>query len=229
MNRLTKFTLAASAAFTLGSASIFASAGIYGTALVVSGSTALDGLSTILYEANLGGGLDYAPQSPTQSNITYDSSGDLAAGTVSLGTYNIATGDTLTLDGGEVLTYKSGSDNFTNADLYYSLNGGSSFTDLGLAFNQDGVNYANSDDHQRWYTDNANVNLLNGLQNGTYYLTVYLQATDNYGSGTYVPVDNNGGGNYTASFTVVPEPATLSMMLASGIFGSFYLIRRRRK
>ncbi len=41
----------------------------------------------------------------------------------------------------------------------------------------------------------------------------------------------SGGQTLTGvdSFTVVPEPSTVTMMLSAGLFGSFYLMRRRRK
>ena len=235
MNRFTKFTLAAASVFTVCSAPVFASGGIYGTGLVLTSGTGGYTPSTTLYEALLGGGGDYGPDyssapgnTPATLTInTYDTSGDLAAGTVNLGTFNLATSDSLTLDGGEVLTYKNGSDNFTGANLFYTIDNGS-FTTAPLAFNQDDLASSAGSDNQRWYTDTDAVNLLSGLSNGTYTLDVYYNATDNYGSGTYVPVDNNGGPNYNATFTVVPEPSTIMMLLGSSLFGSFYLLRRKR-
>ncbi|HEX4085802.1 MAG TPA: PEP-CTERM sorting domain-containing protein [Chthoniobacteraceae bacterium] len=146
-----------------------------------------------------------------------------AAGDPSLGTFNVATGDTLTLDGGEELTYKNGDSNVSAATMFYSINGGS-YSSAPLAFNEDDVNSSAGD--QRWYSDtSADANLLAGLPNGTYTLSVYFQDTNTDDGNDYI---SNNSGNYNATFTVVPEPATLGMLLCSGLFGSFYLIRRRR-
>ena len=226
MNRLTKLALTAAAVLTVSSVPVFAGAGIFGTAGVItytsSGVTVNDLLeATGLNDSRL------QPFDPTLSPISYDTSGNDANGTLNLGSFNVANGDTLNFDGGEVLTYKSGNDNFTGADVYFSINNGS-YTKVPLAFNYDNVN-SNAGD-QRWYTDNySSGNLLTGLANGTYTVNFYFDATDNHGDGIYTPVVNNGGPpNYTATFTVVPEPSSIMMLLSSGLLGSFYLIRRRR-
>jgi hypothetical protein len=226
MNRLTKFALAATAVFTVCSTPVFASAGIFGTAAVVSftlgGTTTNDVLeATLLRDSE--NRLD--PSSPTLSPLSYDASGDDANSTLNLGTFTLGT-DSLTFAGGEVLTFKSGSDNFTGADVYYSIDNGS-FVQIPLSFNEDNV--AGSTGDQRWYIDTNTGNLISGLSAGSHTLSFYFDATDNYGTGIYTPVVNNSGPNYTASFTVVPEPSTLMMLLSSGLFGSFYLISRRRK
>lgn len=227
MNRLTKFTLAATAVFTVCSASVFADAGIFGTAAVVSFSIGGTTTNDVL-EATLLGDSRLQPTSPTLSPLHYDPSGDDANNTLNLGSFNDTTfsTDSLTFAGGEVLTYKSGSDNFTGADVYYSIDGGS-FTQVALGFDQDNVDGTTGD--QRWYKDNGTANLLSGLSLGTHTLSFYFDATDNYGSGIYTPVINNGGPNYSATFSVVPEPSTLMMLMSSSLFGTFYLLRRKRK
>lgn len=230
MNRLTKFTLTAAAVFTLCSLPTFASSGIFGTGVVISlnigGAPALD-----LFETTLLGDSRQNPANPGDGGVSLGSptlvtSGgwsNTGSGGFSLGTFNVVTGDTLTLDGAEVLTFKNGGSDVTGALLGYAIDG-SFGTEKGLAFNEDNVNGNTGD--QRWYSDStADVNLLSGLSVGTHTLTVYYHATTSDGD----KFENNGGGNFTASFTVVPEPSSLMMMLSSGLFGTFYLIRRRRK
>jgi hypothetical protein len=39
--------------------------------------------------------------------------------------------------------------------------------------------------------------------------------------------NNNGGANYTATFTVVPEPATV-LLVGPALLGGLFFIRRRR-
>jgi len=243
MNRLTKFALAATAASLLGTIPAFANfGGIYGSGLVLTTSIGGDALTNEIYQANTGGGVNYAPSTspgsysgytltPSILSIgAYDSSGDFAGGTLNLGTFNNNTAagplDTLTLDGGEVLSYNNGDNpGVGTGDVFYKIDGGS-FVDLSLPINQGGFGGGTD---TRVYLDTADINLLTGLTDGAHTLTVYFDVNDNYGGGTFTPVDNNGGPNYTASFTVVPEPSTIMMLLSSGLFGSFYLISRRRK
>lgn len=232
MNRFTKFALAAAAALTVCSVPAFASSGIFGTGVVISlsigGSPALD-----LFEMTLLGDSRHEPAAgggeslgfPTLVNTTDGSESTWADGSnPSLGTFDPLTGDTLTLDGGEMLTFKNGGSNVSATDMFYSINGGA-FQDATLAFNQDSVNGVTGD--QRWYSDtSADVNMLAGLPNGTYTLSVYFRDTNTDDGNDYV---SNGGNNYNATFTVVPEPSTVMMLLGSGFLGSFYLIRRKRK
>ena len=232
MNRLTKFALAAAAAFTVCSSAAFADAGIFGAGVILTGSN-----GPTLYEFTQTnfmslGDSRYTPTAGSVNGDTlgtpsFDTSGGFSAGTENLGTYDITQGATLLFNGGELDTYKSGGANVNGAQIFYSLNGGSTFSSADqLAFNQDNVNGSTGD--QRWYSDGEAVNLLNGLSDGTYTLQVYLDATTD-ANGTLYANNNSSPTNYTATFTVIPEPSTIMMLLSSGLFGSFYLISRRRK
>jgi hypothetical protein len=252
MNRLTRFTLAAVAVFTLCSASVFAQtpySGIYGVGVVLSDT--LSGVAsfnlyalTDLGDSNLnstftptgGSGQGNTLGSPYINNTNGGSgtTSTWASGSgPSLGTFNIANGDALTLNGGEEVTYKGplyeGSANVSGADLFYSINA-SGFADAPLTFNQDlingSTNYNYGSDNQRWYIDSLGVNVLSGLSNGTYTLSVYFRDSNSDDGNDYV---SNSSNNYNATFTVVPEPSTLMMLMSSSVFGSFYLLRRRRK
>ena len=251
MNRLTKFSLAAAAVFTVCSAPAFAQySGIYGVGVVLSSTVSSVGsfnlyALTDLGDSNLnttftptgGSGQGNTLGSPYINN-TNDGGGNSTwadGSNPSLGTFNIANGDGLTLDGGEEVTYKGqvnyGNEaNVSGADMFYSING-SSFTDAPLVFNQDDIvgstNYTGGSDNQRWYSDSAaNVNMLSGLSNGTYTLSVYFRDTNTTDGHDYV---SNSSNNYNATFTVVPEPSTLMMLMSSSLFGTFYLLRRRKR
>ena len=136
------------------------------------------------------------------------------------GTFDTAVGNTLTLVGGEVKTFKNGISDVTGAFFDYRVfkvgNTPGSFTEFGLPF---AANLGGGGD-QRWDKTNENVNLLTGLGNGNYTLEVFARATSS--DGTHF--SNNGGLNYKANFTVVPEPASAVF----GLVGSVLLLRRRR-
>ncbi len=114
---------------------------------------------------------------------------------------------TLTLNGGQIKTWKNGTSNVTGAKMYYRVYSGTagSFTEIDLPWRQD----INSSD-QRWDTTTAGINLLNGLSAGIYTLEIYFKATTNEGDQYH----NNGGANYKATFTVnavatlTPTPVT---------------------
>ncbi len=67
-------------------------------------------------------------------------------------------------------------------------------------------------------------NVLSGLAEGTYTLEVYSEISTNAVNADPTIFNSNGGNNFKASFTVVPEPATAVL----GMFGLGLLLRRRR-
>jgi hypothetical protein len=56
--------------------------------------------------------------------------------------------------------------------------------------------------------------------NGNYTLEVFFRATTNEGE----RFSNNGGSNFKANFTVVPEPSSAAL----GLLGAAFMLRRRR-
>jgi hypothetical protein len=149
-----------------------------------------------------------------------------------LGTFDSGAGDTLTVSGAQGLTFKSGGGDVGGTLFNYSVKtaGGShSFTEETVGFGANstfndaaGTSYGGGGD-QRW--DNtgewAPVDLLSGLSNGDYEVQVFFRGTGN-------EVDffhSNGGGNYTATFTVVPEPSTTALL---GLGGLALILRRRK-
>jgi hypothetical protein len=133
-------------------------------------------------------------------------------------------GQTLTLTGGSLLTFKNGASNVTGAFLDYRVFSGTpsgSFTEISLPFNQDNVN-GNAGD-QRWATESSTVNLLAGLAPGSYELGVFLRETSSDGGA----FSSNGGANYGATFVVVPEFSGRVLFLLPALLGVFFLRRRR--
>jgi hypothetical protein len=145
-----------------------------------------------------------------------------------LGTFDV--GDTLQL-GGQQKSWKSGSD-VNGHKLYWKVSGG--FTGVTMAFqwNQGDLGNPgnlNNPGDQQWGGDvqggNSSLilssNVLAGLTPGDYTLVVYSSiTTDNAGEIS----NNNGGADYTATFTVVPEPSA-ALLGGLGLIG---LLRRRR-
>jgi hypothetical protein len=148
------------------------------------------------------------------------------------GSYDPGAGGNLNLSGGEVLTYKNGGSDVTSTNLFYRIyTAGSpsgSFNPLATGFTADatfadaaGTSYTGAGD-QKWSNSSSwnPVNLLTGLSSGNYELEIYMNATSTDGE----HFSNNGGSNYKATFTVVPEP---SAALLGGL-GLLALLRRRR-
>lgn len=135
------------------------------------------------------------------------------------GDFNVSVGNTLTLVGAEIKTWKNGASDVTGGRFDYRvyLTGDTpgAYSEFSLSWNGDlgGGN-------QKWDNTSANVNLLTGLTNGDYTLEVFSYSTTNEGN----QYSNNGGSNYKATFSVVPEPASAAL----GLIGTALLLRRRR-
>lgn len=139
--------------------------------------------------------------------------------------------DTLQL-GGQGKSYKNNFTDVTGMLLSYRLYSGApsgSFQSLNYAFQSNLV----APGDQQWGTDVAGANgtafftsnLLTGLANGTYTLELYSSITTNGVNEASTVFNNNGGNNFTATFTVIPEPSR-ALLLGLGLFG---LIMRRRR
>ncbi len=137
------------------------------------------------------------------------------------GTFNPSAGQTLVLNGFEVNTFQNSGDDIQSAFGDYRIREkGTTFTETSLGFR----NVTNGD--KKWDVTNLNVNLLAGLSNGTYTFDIYTRAHGVNNGFSFDLYDNNGGANYTATFTVVPEPSTW----AAGIlaFSALGFAQRRR-
>lgn len=149
-----------------------------------------------------------------------------------LGTFNL--GYSLTL-GSEINGFANGGDVFSEMSLYYRVNGGS--------WNQTTDNtVANvSGDNFRGETSGAD---LGGLGVGTHTVELYVSRSHTWDAGaggpytTYLNTTGDIGGGvepgdvaptadfFTATFTVVPEPATMALF-GMGLAGLMVARRRR--
>jgi len=125
-----------------------------------------------------------------------------------LGTFVQGT-NTLVLKGAEHNVYKCGGCDITatsmNYRIYATSGSAGSFTSVNVPYSS-GFNNGCGGADQQWKTTSANINVLNGLGAGTYFLEVYEMATATCGN-QYV---SNGGANYKAQFTLSCPTVTIS-------------------
>ena len=123
----------------------------------------------------------------------------------------------MTITDAEGLTFKNGTSDVTGVRFNYSVvatGGAHSYTEQAVGFTSNatfsdaaGTSYSSGGD-QQWSNSTAwaPVNLLTGLGVGTYEIQVFMRGTSNEGDFFH----SNGGINYTATFSVVPEPTTIA-------------------
>ena len=118
----------------------------------------------------------------------------------------LTSGSIFLLHGGQLKTYKNGSDDITGAAMYYRIyvQGTSSlpsFDTIYLPWKEDVISPLGSID-QTWEKNDLNINILNGLTDGHYIIEIYYEAFYTDPNGANIHVDNNGGGNYKATFSI---------------------------
>jgi hypothetical protein len=204
--------------------SAYAGSGIFGSGVELNANGAL---TNTLYALNDSGGTRLKPVGSTATlDETSWANGSEAVPVLNLGTFNPGAGNSLTLTGGALLTFKNGGSDVTGAFLDFRVFPAGSpsglFTEFSLPFNEDNV--AGNTGDQRWASETQSFNLLSGLPNGSYELGVFLRETSTDGGA----FSSNGGANYGATFQVVPEPSTW-VAGAMALVGCFYLRYRRRK
>lgn len=155
---------------------------------------------------------------------------------VTVGGTTYAGSSLLQLKGAEIKTTATGGD-YQNANnfgrMFYAITPSNinptSFTQFDLGFRGEAPTYPD----YKWDTTGATVNLLSSVSTpGTYRLTVYFESNGSWWNGTSqqffgISPDNNGGSNYSATFTAIPEPSSASLM-ALGAAGLLALRRRRK-
>ena len=119
----------------------------------------------------------------------------------------------LVLRGGEVKTFKNSGSDVTGASMSYRIykqgDAPGGFSTLNIPF---GSNLMAAGD-QSWFTNSQSINLFSSVtSNGTWVVEVFWNATAT--SPTQTHVDNCGGGNCIATFTVTTLSAELSAFSA---------------
>lgn len=203
-----KFLLILSVAFGAATSCVFAQSNPnyfgYGIEFSSTGPSAANS-GTTLYSLVQDGGTRLLPTGSTAtiSNSWTSASGDSAATKFNLGAFNPSAGDTLLLKGGSILTYGTVPSS-TNEYLNYRISPVSNISGNfapGINLPLDSTDPSGSGNNDRRFaTESSAVDVLNGLTPGTYVIDTY-----GYADGTYI---SNGGDNYAATFTVVPEPTT---------------------
>lgn len=178
-----------------------------------------------------------APLLPTGSTATLDNTswanGSEAVPVLNLGSFNPSAGNTLILKGGSELLYADvGSGGYASGGyINYRVFSGTGPAAVagapGFAPGQFmAVDVSLGGNDTRVAVQGLNIDLLAGLTPGTYTLGSYGFGYGNSdavsGAATYA---NNGGANYGAYFTVVPEPACATLL---GL-GCLAIILRRRQ
>jgi hypothetical protein len=215
-----KSSLIITAASLAAASTLSAASGIFGSYVGV--------------DANGGGNTFLGAQQPGSVLLTnFDG--------LNLGTFNVDIGDSLVLSGGEVLTFKNGGSDVSAASIEWRVNrvtptaSTGSFAAVNIGFSENATfadaasNSFGGTGDQKWASIASTPNVLAGLTAGTianpieYELEVFFKSTTTDGD----QFSNNGGDNFTATFTVVPEPSSYALL--AGMLGlTFVALKRRR-
>ena len=146
------------------------------------------------------------------------------------GTFNPTVGDTLTLanwyfenyawNGGDTPPGGGTNNNWLDDANTATLNLVIAGNDHTQTLTQSGV----SGNNRFWNNSPDTVDILAGLPNGTYTITASVSYTFNEWTGVKNVLTSSNNGPSTASFTVIPEPASAAL----GLLGATLLLRRRR-
>jgi len=171
----------------------------FGIELKGTGANASNSGITTLYAFDNGGTTRLLPSGSLAAlDQTSWANGSAASPALKLGAFNPGAGDTLTLFGGSMLTYQGGGATVTASHFNYAIGG--FVPGIRLLLDETNINGTVGD--TRWSCESAGVNLLAGLTNGTYVLQCYGCAGSSVGN----LYENNGGGNFKATFTVISTP-----------------------
>lgn len=187
-------------ALVVSSVSLFGAADFFGDGFFVLN---LNGAGNVFYDLN----------PPTAT-------GNPDFGGAFLGAFNPTLGDSLIINGAEFNTFQDGGDDVSLVNLNYRI-----FSGAAPGFSNFSVDFVSQAGNNKfWQSTTESINALSGLLNGTYTFEVYGDATTTPGTRFF----NNGGANFVATFTVVPEPSTLTLLAGPAILGALFYARRRR-
>lgn len=144
---------------------------------------------------------------PVTFQLSYSSSNEPCFEGCDLGVFSRADGDTLRLSGFSAKTLEGGGMSVNlGALVHWTYPEGAPSTEGAVTNFTDDWIEVSENTIEIHYTTNLSENILAALPAGTYRLPCYLRAIGNF---TDV-VQNNGGSNYTAVFTVIDESAAES-------------------
>jgi len=161
------------------------------------------------------------------SSTFYEITNNTANPQLSDGFGNLTEGGTFNIQGFELNTFEDNSSEITHMNMFWTVDGFATTNQIQIF-----PAPAKSGNNRFWQITSDTQNLLdnNGvgdLATGDYTFSAYFEGFTN---ATDTPGNiflNNGGSNYTASFTVVPEPGTYALI--AGMLGlAFVSLKRRR-
>ncbi|MBU1694942.1 MAG: PEP-CTERM sorting domain-containing protein [Verrucomicrobia bacterium] len=125
-------------------------------------------------------------------------------------------GTLTTLEFGSDMRYWSDTQDRDGGSYWWSIDGSTTLNEV--IWTQ---TYLGGNDYQG--TSPSDVNVASGLGLGTHTVSVWAKS---WGTGQGEDWLNNGGANYNATFTTIPEPTTL-VLVGLGIAGLLAYRRRR--
>lgn len=154
---------------------------------------------------------DYIILNVNGAGDSYYAGGVNADGANAYTSVSLGNPTSLILNGGEVKTYKNGSDDVFGARLFYRVykdgTTPGSFTEMNLPWAAD---LGGGD--QKWQATSQGVDIMSlATSNGTWVLEVYWTAPYNFGT----HIDDNGGSYYSNTFSITTLPVELSTFKAT--------------
>jgi hypothetical protein len=160
------------------------------------------------------------------SGTFYEITNNTANPQLSAGFGNLNEGGTFNIEGFELNTFEDNGSEITHMNLFWTVDGFTNTHQIQIF-----PAPAKSGNNRFWQITSGTQNMLNNngigdLAQGSYTFSAYFEG---YTNGTNTAGNiflNNGGSNYTASFTVVPEPGTYALI--AGMLGLTFVALKRR-
>lgn len=146
---------------------------------------------------------------------------------LSAGFGSLAAGGTFNIQGFELNTFEDSGSEITHMNLFWTVDNFATTNQIQIF-----PAPAKSGNDRFWQISSATQNLLdnNGAGNliaGTYTFQAYIEGYTNASNTPGNIFLNNGGANYSAAFTVVPEPGSCALL--AGFLGLASVAVRRRR
>lgn len=138
-------------------------------------------------------------------------------------------GATFDIKGFEINTWNDNGSSVTHMNMFWSIDNFVTSNQLTLT-----PETSTSGNDKLWQLTTGTQSLLtnNGrgaLANGSYTFQAYFEGYTNAVNTAGNIFESNGGANYSASFSVVPEPSTYALLGLGTAFGLWQLRRRKKQ